>query len=163
MIPCTTVQNTSLGRLIYENGDVYEGPWTSVWIGKKMYHHIPHGQGVKQLQDGKVLEGNFVLGTLSQGYCLYPDGSMYIGKFWQNNPEGQGTFYYQSICTCRGRFQTGVFTQGTIQWIDPKMKGLPALIDHVAQDLQTNDLREIVERVKQICLELGKAKRSSNL
>jgi hypothetical protein len=93
------------GKMIYDNGDVYEGEWANgirTGKGKMIYecgrvyegeykNNLKHGCGKLIYSNGQVYEGefenNFMCGI---GSMLFKNGDKYIGKFKDGYMHGDG-------------------------------------------------------------------------
>ena len=118
------------GRMIFDNGDVYEGDYvdgsgegygeyfqpdggkyTGEWKAD-----LHHGYGVGTIGDGSVYEGQWVNGKKQgQGKLTYADGSFYSGTFYEDEVNGQGTAAWTN-----GKTYTG-------QWVNNSMHGYGVL------------------------------------
>ncbi|VTZ69566.1 MORN repeat protein, putative [Plasmodium chabaudi chabaudi] len=75
------------GLMVYKNGDVYVGTWR---FGKK------NGYGKYIYKKCKsVLEGHWENGYLSHGKWILPNGTYFIGNFKNNEPIGDGVWYFK--------------------------------------------------------------------
>ncbi|SCN61838.1 conserved Plasmodium protein, unknown function [Plasmodium chabaudi adami] len=75
------------GLMVYKNGDVYVGTWR---FGKK------NGYGKYIYKKCKsVLEGHWENGYLSHGKWILPNGTYFIGNFKNNEPTGDGVWYFK--------------------------------------------------------------------
>ena len=70
------------GRLVWRNGDSYEGDFE---LGNR------HGQGIYRWDDGRQYSGDFVANVREgQGRLMYKNSDFYEGSFWQGQRHGQG-------------------------------------------------------------------------
>ena len=71
----STGKKSGTGRMVFKNGDVYEG----AWLDDKR-----HGKGVYHFANGDVFECHFVSGVKhGEGSYLYAQGELCSGT-WQN-------------------------------------------------------------------------------
>jgi hypothetical protein len=75
------------GKIIYFNGDIYEGLWND-----GMYH----GHGKYIYINGNIYEGNFE-NNKKHGYgkIIYFNGNIYVGYFKEDKMDGIGKMIYQ--------------------------------------------------------------------
>ena len=116
-----------LGRIIYHNGDYFEGRFEkgmrvgqgrfetferkTVYIGA-WENDVRHGYGIETFDDGARYEGQFTEDRKTgKGRFLWKDGSSYDGDFIDGKLEGHGTYRWYDK-----REYTG-------SWKDGKMNG----------------------------------------
>ena len=94
-------QNSANGKIIYENGDVYEGEIKGL---------SKEGRGTHTVAStGEVYEGEFKNDMRNgTGTIQYTDGSFYTGNFVNNSMEGTGVFTYSD-----GSVYTGTLSNNT--------------------------------------------------
>lgn len=106
-------QFNGIGEMAYSDGSVYDGQWKD---------NERHGRGHLSFPDGEEISGEWANGQYladwskygyqgdtsalrncnavdcasGKGKFRYQDGSLYVGDFFQGQPEGQGTVFYQS-------------------------------------------------------------------
>ncbi|GHT94973.1 hypothetical protein FACS1894122_12110 [Alphaproteobacteria bacterium] len=86
-------------RIIYDDGIIYEGEYSSIW---------PNGQGKKTYPDGSIVEGEFVEGWQNgKGKRTCPDG-VYRGTFRNGKQQGKikmecndGKIVYGDFVNCK--------------------------------------------------------------
>jgi len=89
------------GKMVYTNGDIYEGGFVN---GKK------EGLGSHTFKNGQVYLGQFYDNLRNgNGKFTFSDGNIYEGRFINDNFIGQGTYTNKS-----GRNLTGKFAVGQI-------------------------------------------------
>ncbi len=87
-----------VGRLQFENGDVYEGGFVEGAMT---------GRGVLTMADGSRFEGDFLRGTLhGKGHFAYANGDYYVGEFADDAYHGHGK-YVSGSTTYEGSFERG--------------------------------------------------------
>lgn len=116
-----------MGRIIYPNGDFYEGEFfegirrgkgrfetyerRSVYIGD-WDNDVRQGYGIETFEDGSRYEGTFTADTKTgKGKFTWKDGSAYDGDFVEGRLEGSGVYSWQD-----GRLYIG-------EWKGGKMNG----------------------------------------
>jgi hypothetical protein len=88
-------QRQGTGRVVYANGDVYEGTFEN---------DRRHGQGTFTGIDGYVYVGEWRDGRIEgQGQVTYPDGSVYVGAFRNDLAHGHGHDHLSRRLLLRGR------------------------------------------------------------
>ena len=90
----------AVGRVEYDNGDVYEGQLKS---GE------PNGEGIYYLANGDVIVGKFKAGEVTSGTYNFSDGSTYVGSFRGGAFDGQGVFTDVDGSVADGVFKDGAF------------------------------------------------------
>lgn len=87
------------GKLYYENGDYYVGPFEE---------DEPHGAGMLFLKNGNRYKGTWEHGE-RQGPLTYyyRNGDRYEGAWLDDNPNGEGTYYYAGKGLYKGDFLDG--------------------------------------------------------
>jgi hypothetical protein len=96
---------TGKRRMLYPNGDVYDGEWDKgkyhgfgVFTGQNGYRYEGfwrqgkrHGLGKENCPDGMAYEGEFVNNKRhGPGTLRWPNGSVYVGEFQDGQRAGQG-------------------------------------------------------------------------
>ena len=111
------------GRIIYPNGDCYEGPFVEgVRSGKGRFEtferkavyigdwdeDVRQGYGIEQFEDGSRYEGAFSADSKTgKGKFSWKDGSAYDGDFIEGRLEGFGTYAWYD-----GRKYSGLWKSG---------------------------------------------------
>ena len=137
------------GKMVYENGSVYEGRWaydkangrgTITYASGAMYtggwkDGVMHGQGVYTYASGAVYTGGWENDKKNgKGVYSYPSGNVYDGMWKDNKKEGIGVYTYTSGDVYEGRWANDMkngrgvykFANGNIydgNWKDDKMNG----------------------------------------
>ena len=87
------------GKLVLENGDVYEGHWRE---GKK------EGHGIYVYANGIKYNGTWKNDKMDgYGSLIFPDGSSYYGEFEGGSISGTGTFKYADKAEYSGEWKNG--------------------------------------------------------
>lgn len=88
------------GKLVYVNGDSYEG---------HLYNGVRHGKGVQRWGNGDVYDGEFVNGYPC-GHCTYTydDSSTYVGEWEGDGPHGRGKKTAHDGAIYNGEFVGGI-------------------------------------------------------
>ncbi len=87
------------GKLILENGDVYEGHWKE---GRK------EGHGIYVYANGIKYNGTWKNDKMDgYGSLIFPDGSSYYGEFEDGAISGNGTFKYADKAEYSGEWKNG--------------------------------------------------------
>lgn len=90
------------GKIIFENGDVYEG---------SILYYLPDGIGKMKYANGNVFEGNFVRGKRSKyGKLEYAGGETYEGSFFGDLRHGYGTMKFSNGDDYVGDFKEDVIS-----------------------------------------------------
>jgi hypothetical protein len=90
------------GKIIYSNGNVYDGSFSG-----DIAHGIKyHGNGKLILSDGTVFEGRFSQGNYYNGKLILPDGTVFEGGF------SQGNYYNGKLILPDGTVYEGRFSEG---------------------------------------------------
>lgn len=99
------------GRLVWRNGDVYEGDFAQ---GHRQ------GSGVYRWADGRQYTGDFVLNVREgQGRLLYANGDFYEGGFYQGQRHGPGRFIFRNGSMYEGGWLEGRYHgRGTLVQAD---------------------------------------------
>ena len=85
------------GVFTYKNGDVYSGWWR---------HGNKEGYGTYEFADTKMkMIGQWKDAKLTEGRWIYPNGLYWLGKFENNKPCGQGTWYFKNGNQLEGTFE----------------------------------------------------------
>src|SRR5690606_13006668 len=72
------------GKIIYSNGDIYEGEFKN---------NLIHGRGIFKWDNGDIYEGDFKRGKKDgKGEFLWINGDSYRGDFKDDKREGIGVF-----------------------------------------------------------------------
>ena len=94
------------GKIVFKNGEFYEGEFRS--------GHI-HGTGTYHFPDGGVYVGEFDEGKRKgTGTMTWPDGSTYSGKWIHNKRSGKGVYIDANGNRYDGRWAHDSFIKGTI-------------------------------------------------
>lgn len=89
------------GRLVLENGDIYEGYW------KK---GVKSGHGIYIYADGMKYNGNWENDRMNGiGSLMLPDGSFYYGEFKNGQMTGVGMFRYSDGAVYEGEWKEGMW------------------------------------------------------
>lgn len=138
-----------MGKMVYKNGDVYEGNWSNnkrEGFGVYLYSNgdvysgnwldsKPSGQGKMVWNDGNFYEGNFSEGIIcGHGRMIYKNQNKYEGEFINGIANGYGVFSYNNGDIYRGHvtdgsrdgFGTYEYNNGDMyegQWICDKKNG----------------------------------------
>ena len=103
-------KRTGKGRLIFENGDIYEG-------GKRT------GKGRLIFENGDIYEGDFVDGKRTgKGRLIWKNGDVYEGDFVDNKRTGKGKFIWRD----KGNIYCGNIYEG--DFLNGKRTGKGRLI-----------------------------------
>ncbi len=87
------------GKLVLENGDIYEGHWKE---GKK------EGHGIYVYANGIKYNGTWKNDKMDGfGSLIFPDGSSYYGEFEGGSISGTGTFKYADKAEYSGEWKNG--------------------------------------------------------
>ena len=87
------------GKLVLENGDVYEGHWKE---GQK------DGHGIYVYANGIKYNGTWKNDKMDgYGSLIFPDGSSYYGEFENGAISGTGTFKYADKAEYSGEWKNG--------------------------------------------------------
>ena len=87
------------GKLVLENGDVYEGHWRE---GRK------EGHGIYVYANGIKYNGTWKNDKMDGfGSLIFPDGSSYYGEFEDGAISGNGTFKYADKAEYSGEWKNG--------------------------------------------------------
>ena len=89
-----------LGKKIFSNGDIEEGPFSNNEL---------NGKGKKTYSAGSVYEGEFINGQLKSGKITYSNSIMkeVEGSFMNDNLEGIGKITFEDDVTYDGEFING--------------------------------------------------------
>lgn len=90
----------AVGRVEYDNGDVYEG---------QLKKGAPNGEGIYYLANGDIIVGKFQAGEISSGTYNFSDGATYVGSFKDGAFDGQGVFTNVDGSVADGMFKDGAF------------------------------------------------------
>jgi uncharacterized protein (TIGR02145 family) len=97
------------GKVIFQNGDIYEGEWSGFEKNDFYYWQI-NGQGKMIYKNGDIYEGKFKNDELSgNGKMIYKNGNVYSGNWLGSKPNGFGNMIYSN-----GKVETGSFEDGDI-------------------------------------------------
>jgi len=132
--------NCKNGKVVFSNGDKYEGPVRFNQIHGEMgsyqyagsggsyigqYHqNVKHGSGIRRFLDNSVYQGDFVDGKqCGKGMMLYSSGprKQYQGDWKDGMFEGEGELTYNeesSIKSIKGLFYQGSPCRATIHYKD---------------------------------------------
>ena len=120
------------GRMLFENGDVYEGDFVFgkehgngvfTWANGDVYeggfeNGCPEGQGRLTWVSGDVYEGDFTVGTRTgYGKLAFANGDVYEGDFVDGVMEGQGKLTWVSGDVYEGNFVDGRTDKGTLAYV----------------------------------------------
>ena len=99
------------GRLVWQNGDVYEGEFE---LGNR------HGSGSYRWSDGRQYTGDFVQNVREgQGRLLYKNSDFYEGGFYQGQRHGNGRFMFANGSMYEGNWAAGKYEgRGTLVQAD---------------------------------------------
>jgi len=87
------------GKLVLENGDIYEGNWKN---GKKS------GHGIYLYSNGLKYNGNWEDDRMDgTGSLIFSDGSLYCGDFSKGSITGEGIFRYSDGAVYEGGWKDG--------------------------------------------------------
>ena len=87
------------GKLVLENGDIYEGHWRE---GRK------EGHGIYVYANGIKYNGTWKNDKMDGfGSLIFPDGSSYYGEFEDGAISGNGTFKYADKAEYSGEWKNG--------------------------------------------------------
>lgn len=87
------------GRLVLENGDIYEGNWEN---GKKS------GHGIYLFANGIKYNGNWSEDLMhGDGSLIFPDQSQYYGELKKGKITGYGMFIYADGAVYEGNWKDG--------------------------------------------------------
>jgi hypothetical protein len=102
------------GKLVLENGDIYEGNWKN---GKKS------GHGIYLYLSGLKYNGNWEDDRMDgAGSLIFPDGSLYYGDFSKGTITGAGTFRYSDGAVYEGGWKNGKWNgKGVFRLPDGRM------------------------------------------
>ncbi len=109
------------GKLVYKNGDIYEGNWFNVRAGQGSFNSSvdglqynlvgqwendePVGKVTINFENGAKYEGEVRSWKYNgKGILTRPDGTSWEGKFKDDNPVGEGTerdIKGKIICSCK--------------------------------------------------------------
>ena len=79
---------------------------------------VPHGQGqLTHKKDGRVIEGRWTNGKISEGTIKCTNGSIYRGALCDYLPEGNGIFQDKNGSLYQGEWHKGNIVKGT--YTDP--------------------------------------------
>lgn len=101
------------GRIVYTNGDVYEGQWTYEMEKQRLdvIHNIyKNGVGKYIYKNGDIYEGHFVNDSMNgKGKFKYISGVVYNGEWMNSLRHGRGscTYVRNDIATRREVFNNG--------------------------------------------------------
>ncbi len=85
-----TISRSNWGKLLYANGDWYEG---YILDGEE------HGYGIKHYSNGDRYEGSWKNGKRNGGDMYYANGDQYYGGWTMDKKDGTGYFYSgDSLC-----------------------------------------------------------------
>jgi hypothetical protein len=88
-----------IGKLVLENGDIYEGNWKK---GQKS------GHGIYLYSSGLKYNGSWKEDKMDgEGSLIFPDGSFYYGNFQKGAITGTGTFRYSDGAVYEGGWKDG--------------------------------------------------------
>lgn len=88
------------GKLVFANGDVYEGSFVQ---GEMT------GNGKLTMEDGSCFTGSFVNGKIhGNGSFVYANGDKYVGDFAEDSFHGQGKYVSASGTCYEGAFERGL-------------------------------------------------------
>lgn len=134
---------TGFGKMIFPNGDIYEGEWLEDKIhGEGSYTYKKSGdiysgswsngkkcgQGrYEYAADSSQLVGEWVDGDIVSGSWELKGSSVYTGKFKLGRPIGEGSFAFVS-----GLTQTGTFEEIKVPGEEEPAEGEPPKAPNVA-------------------------------
>ena len=92
-------QRSGLGKMVFPNGDVYEGMYLN---------GMRNGKGKYTWKKGGMFEGEY-LNHKRHGFGImhYPDGSIYQGIWFEGWRHGKGTYTYPNGDSYEGDWQFG--------------------------------------------------------
>lgn len=98
------------GKVIWANGDVYEGA---------VVNSLRHGQGKFVWASGQRFEGDWVQGVpAGQGRMQFANGNLYEGAFQEGLPTGAGRLQYASGDVYNGELLRGdPHGRGSYEWL----------------------------------------------
>jgi hypothetical protein len=89
------------GKMEYDNGDIYEGDFSKGDL---------EGKGKMEYDNGDIYEGNFSKGDLEgKGKMKYDNGDIYEGEFKDDLPHGYGTMTWRDGSIAKGNWTDGKF------------------------------------------------------
>lgn len=94
--------NFGKGKLVFDNGNVYEGSFAQ---------KIPNGKGIMRYSNGNKYLGDWKQGQRDgKGKYIYASGDFYIGEWSKDKKHGEGTF-----TSYNGHSTEGIWAQGSLQ------------------------------------------------
>lgn len=92
-------QRSGLGKMIFKNGDIYEGMYLN---------GMRNGKGKYTWKNGGWYEGEYI-NHKRHGFGImhYPDKSTYQGIWFENYRHGKGTYTYPNGDTYEGQWEYG--------------------------------------------------------
>ena len=132
-------QREGRGKLVWADGDVYEGEWKA---GKK------EGRGIYRCADGDVYEGEWKAGEKEgRGIFRFASGNVYEGEWKAGEKEGQGTYLYAS-----GNIEVGFFKANTdvgegVQWTADGRRARQLQDGEVVKTISLEEAERRVERL----------------
>lgn len=122
------------GRIVYENGDVYEGEisygaphgkgvykWTNgdKYTGE-FIDGYREGWGIQELSDGGSYQGNWFMGYMEgEGHYEFSCGIEYSGGFYKDKMHGEGTLLLENGESFAGEWRNGLANgHGTYVFMD---------------------------------------------
>ncbi|PWC33471.1 hypothetical protein TSO352_23710 [Azospirillum sp. TSO35-2] len=95
----------------FGGGDRYEGAWAqpSSSSGSSLGRPIRQGAGVYHFANGQTYEGEWAGDLMSgHGVMTFTDGSRFVGRFRDGQPDGPGVFHYANGGQSAGQWRGSV-------------------------------------------------------
>jgi hypothetical protein len=120
------------GKMVYDNGDTYEGDFVD---GRRV------GQGTYTFKNGQVYVGQFTDGLRNgKGKFTFSDGSTYEGSFVLGNFIGHGTYTTKSAGKQTGEYTVGQIVDLQTKVLDTDFWGKAEIIEIAGDKYRVRDL-----------------------
>jgi hypothetical protein len=150
------------GKVVFANGDVYEGEWKAGKIeGRGIYRSADgnvyegefkankqEGRGIERYAHGDVYEGEFKAGEKEgRGIERYADGEVYEGEWKAGEKDGQGTYLYADGDIDVGFFKAGIDVGEGVRWTADGRSARQLQDGEVVKTISLEEAERRVERL----------------